>query len=333
MLGFGRAQEVPFWRAFGLVFSGGAVVLGCTCGSSVGSTGPAPSASGGLDPEQAKRVLAHVGERVITLGDFAQALERMDRFERLRYQTADRRKLLLDEMVNTELLAREAERRGIDQQPSTQAALNQLLRDEVLRELREAQPALEDLPSTEVQAFYAAHPGEFTDPERRRVSVIAVRSLAAAQKISLEVAAGDPALWTQAVRSASVLKNAAPKDGDPDVARPALELAGDLGLVSALGEPRGGNPQVPDAVRSVLFSLGKLGDTGFTPAATDGLFYVVRLTAKTPARVRTLSEADTMIRSRLLKQRVEHAENELSACSTRCLSRRRRRARSTRNRE
>jgi hypothetical protein len=125
MLGFGRGQHLVLWRTFGLVFSGGAVVLGCTCGSSGGSAGPAASATGVLDPEQAKRVLAQVGERVITLGDFAQALERMDRFERLRYQTADRRKLLLDEMINTELLAREAERRGIDRLPSTQAALNQ----------------------------------------------------------------------------------------------------------------------------------------------------------------------------------------------------------------
>jgi hypothetical protein len=214
-------------------------------------------------------------------------------------------------MINTELLAREAERRGIDQLPSTQAALNQMLREEVLRDLRRAQPALDELPNTEVQAFYAAHPGEFTDPELRRVSVVAVRSLDVARKVAAQVAAGDIAAWTQAVRGTSVLKDAAPKQGDADLARPALELAGDLGLVSALGEARGGNPRVPDVVRSLLFTLEKPGDTGLTPIATEGLFYVVRLTAQTPARVRTLSEADMMIRNRLLRERVERAESEL----------------------
>src|SRR4051812_9873030 len=50
-----------------------------------------------LTPEQASQVLARVGERSITLGDYAAALERMDPFERMRYQTEDRRQALLDE--------------------------------------------------------------------------------------------------------------------------------------------------------------------------------------------------------------------------------------------
>ena len=44
----------------------------------------------GLSPEQAAQVLARVGTRIITLGDFAAALERMDPFERIRYQSDDR---------------------------------------------------------------------------------------------------------------------------------------------------------------------------------------------------------------------------------------------------
>ena len=52
-----------------------------------------------LSPEQATRTLAKVGDRVITLGDFAATLERMDQFDRLRYQTKERRKELLDEII------------------------------------------------------------------------------------------------------------------------------------------------------------------------------------------------------------------------------------------
>src|SRR5882724_5983171 len=65
---------------------------------------PTPSESvsaalGQLTPELAKQVLAKVGEREITLGEYAETLARMDPFERLRYQSADRRKQLLSEMI------------------------------------------------------------------------------------------------------------------------------------------------------------------------------------------------------------------------------------------
>src|SRR5262245_26327245 len=91
--------------------------------------GPAPSASApfGLAPDLAGRTLAKVGDRSITLGEYATVLARMDRFERLRYQTADRRKQLLDEMINVELLAAEAERRGLADKPETKELERQIL--------------------------------------------------------------------------------------------------------------------------------------------------------------------------------------------------------------
>src|SRR5512133_3831503 len=74
------------------------------CSQSRKDQAPAPSAlasasppARNLTPEEAAQVLARVGEVTITLGDYAAALERMDRYERLRYQSADRRKILLDE--------------------------------------------------------------------------------------------------------------------------------------------------------------------------------------------------------------------------------------------
>src|SRR3982751_6687354 len=70
---------------------------------------PSPAASvsvappGQLTPELARQVLVKVGDREITLGEYAETLERMDPFERLRYQSPDRRKLLLNEILQVEL--------------------------------------------------------------------------------------------------------------------------------------------------------------------------------------------------------------------------------------
>src|SRR4051812_21835129 len=120
------------------------LALGC---DTKRSTNAAPSASAsaqpavaGLTPELAARVLAKVGNHEITLGEYAATLERMDPFERLRYQSPDRRKQLLDELVDLELLAEEARRRGLDKQPETQERVRQMLRDELLSEVRGSVP-------------------------------------------------------------------------------------------------------------------------------------------------------------------------------------------------
>src|SRR5262245_48413251 len=89
------------------------VVACASCKGSHSSAGPggdaaAVSSSGALTPEQAAQVLARVGTHVITLGDFEAALEHMDQFDRMRYQSPERRKELLGEMVDVLLLADEA---------------------------------------------------------------------------------------------------------------------------------------------------------------------------------------------------------------------------------
>src|SRR5580700_3751420 len=78
---------------------------------------PVPDAGApiaGLPADQAVRTVARVGDRTITLGDFARTLERMDQFDRLRYQSKERRRELLEEMIDVELLAGEARRVGLD---------------------------------------------------------------------------------------------------------------------------------------------------------------------------------------------------------------------------
>src|SRR5262245_58372766 len=82
-----------------------------------------------LSPELAAKPLATVGERVITLGEFASTLDRMDQFERLRYQSVERRKQLLDEIIKAELLATEARKRGLQDDPEVKERIRQILRE------------------------------------------------------------------------------------------------------------------------------------------------------------------------------------------------------------
>lgn len=287
-----------------------AALLACDDDSSEGPAASPTVPPGAPPPELAHRVLAKVGERTITLGDYAEALSRMDRFERLRYQTKERRKQLLEEMIHVELLAREAERRGLAEEPETQLEIRHLYREELLRRLRDAQPGLDELPTSEVKAYYDANPDQFADPERRRVAVIAVRSAARAKELLKQARDADAQAWGRLVREHSGHSGERPRGGS-DVARPPLELAGDLGLVSAPGQERGANPEVPEAVRGAVFQIAKPGEVAAEPAHEAGWYYVVRLVNITPARARSFSEAEATIRARLLRERILQAEREL----------------------
>jgi parvulin-like peptidyl-prolyl isomerase len=280
---------------------------GCKHDSTNSNPQPSPSASApqALSPELASKVLAKVGDREITLGEYAATLGRMDPFERLRYQTPDRRRKLLDEIIKAELLAGEAKRRGLDKRPENQARIRQALRDEVLERARTNVPNLTDIPESEVRSYYEAHRDEFREPERRRVAHILLADEARAKKALEQALTADPVQWGKLVQEYSLDKSGASGPLAP------AELAGDLGIVSGPNDARGDNTAVPAAVRTAVFQISKLG--GVFPALVreGGRFHVVRLTGKTDARERSFAEAERSIRVALVQQKVNTAEREL----------------------
>jgi hypothetical protein len=258
-----------------------------------------------LTPELAGKPLAKVGERTITLGEYAATLERMDPFERLRYQSADRRKQLLDEMIEVELLAQEARKRGLDKDPRTQERLRQILRDELMATLKKDVPGPNDLPESEVKVYFESHKAEFDEPERRRVAVMALSSEAEAKKVAALAAKSSPDAWAKLVGRFNSGKKLRP--GPP----PPADLAGDLGIVGPPGDERSSNPRVPEPVRALLFKLEKSGDVSSEVASFDGQFYVVRMTGRTEARSRAYEEAERAIRVAMVQAKIREREAAL----------------------
>ena len=251
-------------------------------------------------------MLAKVGDTTITLGDYAAALEHMDQFDRLRYQSPERRKELLGEMINIKLLAQEARDKGYDKDPRTQQELRSVLRDAMLKEARKNAPMPADIPAADVQAYYDAHRADFRDPERRRVSAIVLPALPAAQAVLEQAQKGlTAAEWGELVRAKST--DATAKANVP------VDLAGDLGMCSPPGDTRGENPRIPEPVRVAAFEIGKVGDVAPNAVNVNGKFYVVRLTVKNDPQDRSLQESDRSIRVQLSQQKLRAKEDELLA--------------------
>ncbi len=311
-----RREEAPgrpgrlacrfLWLAV-LVALAGVGLGGCNDKALEKKTGPAASASaaGGLSPELAAKVLAKVDGHEITLGEYAATLDRMDQFERFRYQSADRRKQLLDEMVKVQLLADEARRRGLDKQPATQERIRQILRNELLRQVRADVPAPADIPMKELSAYYDAHRADFREPERRRVAHIVMNDSPKAKEVLKKALKATAVEWGELVKEDSLDTSTRPATASP------LEMAGDLGIVSPPGTDRGDNPRVPEPLRVAVFKIDKVGGVYDQLVKVQGKVHIVRMTGKTPARDRTFKEAERTIRVTLAQQKIRDAEAKL----------------------
>lgn len=271
-----------------------------------GSAGASASAAN-LTPAQAGIVLATVGDKDITLGEFAATLERMDQFDRLRYQTPERRRELLDHMITVELLAREAQRRGMDADPEVQEGYRQILRDALLAEARKGVREPVSIPEAEVRAYYDSHSSEFLDPERRRVGHIVVKDKETAEKVLAEAQKASAADWGGLVAKYSL-------DAPGKSYKGPSELAGDLGFVGPPSDQRGANPRVPEEVRAAVFEIAAPGEVLAHPVVDgEGKWHVVKYITKTDARTRPFSEAERMIRITMAQQEVAAREKNLES--------------------
>ena len=282
-------------------------VTGCGGGENTGSSS-ASAPPAGLTPEQASRVVARVGDKTITLGDYAAALERMDPFDRVRYQTTERRRELLKELVDLELLAAEAKRRGLDKKPVAQEALRQILRDALLDEVHKGLPTPTEIPVGEVREYYDANIDEFREPGRRRLTAIIVTDGAKAKEVlAAFVADPQPNTWGKLFFESSITAQEEKKRRVP------LDLAGELGMVGPPGDAKGGHPKVPEPVRAAGYKIEKTGEVFPEPVEADGKFYIVRMTGRVPAHERTFAEAEPQIRQVLLKKRIKEMDQNLEA--------------------
>jgi peptidyl-prolyl cis-trans isomerase C len=250
---------------------------------------------------QAAQVLARVGDRTITVGDYVTALEHMDQFDRMRYQAPERRQELLNEMIDVLLLADEAREKGYDKDAITQQEIREILRDAMLKTSRDGLPTPGAIPDAEVRTYYDAHKADFRDPERRRVSAIILATEPAAREVLDAAKRATPTQWGDLVRTKSV-------DPRSKASVPA-DLAGDLGFVSPPGDPRGANARIPDEVRRAMFEVASVGDLGPQPVKAGGQYYVAKLTSRTDPHDRTYEEADRAIRVKLAQDKI-HAKQE-----------------------
>jgi peptidyl-prolyl cis-trans isomerase C len=260
--------------------------------------------SSSLTAEQAQKVLAKVGDKTITLGDYVAALEHMDQFDRLRYQSPERRKELLQEMINIELLAGEAVAKGYDKDPLAEQEQRAILREAMLTEAHKGVPGPTEIPEADVKAYFEAHRADYKDPERRRLSIVVAKDEATANEILAKAKTQKTAAeWGELVRTRSIDTQAK--------ANVPVDLAGDFGFVSPASDPKGENPRVPAEVRAAAYEIPKAGEVLPRAVKAGEKFYVIRLTQISEARERSFGESERTIRIKLAQDLIRAKEKQL----------------------
>jgi peptidyl-prolyl cis-trans isomerase C len=248
----------------------------------------------GLTEAQANEVLAKVGDRTITVGDFADRLASQSPYLRARFESPERRKEFLDNLVRFELLVYEAKRLGYGDEPAiVRARRNAMIQQMVKKEVDEPLEGLE-ITDEEVQAVYDANPLEFDRPGQVRASDIFIKDRARANDLLVRARKADLAAFRKLAREESEDEKTKANGGD-------------LHFFEATGE---GEP--PAAIRDAAFSLKTVGTVYPKLIESGNGFHIIMLTGKRPALKRTYEQAKRAIRHKLTRERKDAAMEALT---------------------
>lgn len=259
----------------------------------------ARGASAQADAEAQRRalVLASFTGGQITVGDMEDAIANKLPETRAQLATPEARARFLRDLIDYELLRREAQRRGFATHTLVEEARDRAAIEKLVAARFPYRP--EAVSAEQVARDFEAHARQHDRPAQRRASQIVVADEATARALIKELSRGDRNAFARAARERSL-----------DAA--TRTRGGDLGHFDPEGriEP-GGAEVVPKTVAQATFALQRKGQVARQPIAVPGGYSVVIWTDETPAVRTTLDQVESRIRDQRAKERVESELNAL----------------------
>ena len=263
--------------------------------------GAGTPAARALDPEaRRQQVLVAATGVQITIGEVEDVLAQQPAPLRARYTDRSQLEQLVDGMLRSQLLAREAERRGYAQNPAVRHTVKESAAQALVRLEVEDKLDPQSIPAEDVRAYYDAHPDEFHRGQTRRASYILLADAEQAARLLPEASKADARGFAELAKQHSIDLTTRPHGGD-------------LGYFTREGEGvDAGEAKPPEPLREATFSLAEVGDTSQV-ITLDGQHAIVRLTGERPARHVSVGDAGPSIRAKLWRERRQQALDALFA--------------------
>ena len=255
-------------------------------------------ACGKSGPAKKGPVVASGSGVTITADELKARLDEQSPLIRARFNTLERKKEFLDNMIRFELLAAAAQKEGLANDPDVQMTMKKVMVSKYYQKFFQEQDAAKNVPEADVKKYYDEHPEEFHRPMRIHAAHVLIKADAASPDRAKKAAEAKKLLakvLADEKKSPSAFSAAARESSD-DAATKAV--GGDLSFKSKDELEKGYGKAFAEAV----FAL-KDNETG--PAvveAPDG-FHIVHVYGRQAEMNRSFDEAKAQIASRLSAQK------------------------------
>jgi len=234
------------------------------------------------------KVLARIGDEVITLKDFNEDISRLSPQVRRRMTRVEEKKKHLDKLVERKLLLQEAERKGLTRDSDIVGKV-ETYRDRLIVQKLLSSMKKEVVPVTEedVKEHYEKNKAQYQTRKQIKARHILLKDEAEAEKVLGKVKApgADFAALAKQYSQDRATKN----------------RGGDLGSFSP--------GRMVRQFEDVAFSLEKPGDISEIVKTPFG-YHIIKLEGKEPATPKSLDQVKGEIRRRLSSQRQNEAQEK-----------------------
>jgi peptidyl-prolyl cis-trans isomerase C len=234
---------------------------------------------------------------VITAEEFKARLDEQSPFIRSRYSTLERKKEFLENLVRFEVLAKEAERQGLDKDPDVQLTLRKVMVQKLVQKNFADQSGGKDLPDDELQKYYDDHKDEFQKDRKVRLAAIVFDAPAGSPDRAKKLATAKKALaQVKAAEKTNTLAfSAAVTQFTEDTA--GKTMAGDLNFKSKEELEKGFGKELAEAA----FAL-KQGEVSGVVETAKGI-YLVKVTGLQEEVNRPFDAVKAQINAKLVREK------------------------------
>jgi peptidyl-prolyl cis-trans isomerase C len=233
-------------------------------------------------------LLAQVDDWSIGTQDFREQLESLKTlYPKMDVDSPEVKKTILQELVSVEILAKEAERKGLDKEPDVLKAIRDFKRTLLFQRMLEDIGRGEIVTDVEVRNFYDSNKLNLRDPEERRVREIVVSTETEAKDILVRLLQGE----SFSRLASSYSKSASRSEG------------GDLGYIMA--DPTKKFTKFWDEA----FSKGE-GETSSYFKGPDG-YYIIKVEDIRGGKVKSLSEVRSDIEKLLRQMKIDKKKEDI----------------------
>ena len=269
---------------------------------------PEPDWSGLADEEVARRSGIPVDECRLALAegdgfrisvcDFIREVNSMPPRFRSGFDSLERRKELLEDMISLAVMEQEARRLGLDQDPETQFHLERILADKMEAQLKSELrlQIRETITAADEEAYFVEHGDRYNRPELASAAHILVATEVEAQELIAQLTAPDVERNLFATLAAARSLDEATKD-----------RGGNLGSFTRPDVRNERFRSVDPALATAAFEMKDIGQVYERPVQTAEGFHVLKLMGRRPADVRRLDQVRPSVRMAIEEERFREA--------------------------